>query len=132
MNSPHDNTNATAVTMTVEPKALTATETGTGVDLAGYYAAAIAFSYGLITDGTFTPDIEDSPDNSVWTNVAAEYLIGTPAARTTANDHATEIIGYIGMKRYVRANITVAGATTGGVMSAAVIQQNPRFDNAGL
>jgi hypothetical protein len=74
---------------------------------------------GTITDGTHTPKLQESDDNATFTDVAAGDLEGTFAVLATGvNQH----VGYKGRKRYLRAVITVAGATTGGIYGAAIIR----------
>ncbi len=105
------------------PAARTASANGTGVDLANFASATVAFSVGTITDGTHTPSVEESDDNSTYTAVAAANLIGTLAALAS---NTNQRVGYRGSKRYVRAVTTVAGATTGGVYAGVVIRGDAR------
>lgn len=104
------------------PAARTASANGSGVDLQGFDAALISFVVGTITDGTHTPSVEESTDNSVFTPVAATDLIGSLAALASSTNQS---VGYRGGKRYVRAVSTVAGATTGGVYAAIVVRGRP-------
>lgn len=100
------------------PAARTATANGTGVDLKGFGSAEVLFVPGTITDGTHTPSVMESDDNSTYTAVAAADLDGTLAALASTTN---QVVGYKGSKRYIRATSTVAGATTGGVYAAVVI-----------
>ena len=111
------------VTTSLAPAARTATANGTGVDLQNFHSATIAFVVGTITDGTHTPTIQESSDNSTFTDVAAGDLIGTLAALAT---NTNQRVGYKGSLRYIRAVSTVAGATTGGVYSAVVLRGDAR------
>jgi hypothetical protein len=104
------------VVSSIAPAAKTATTNGTGVDLAGKQRAAVVLSVGTITDGTHTPKLQDSDDNSTFADTTA--IDGTFAALATG---VQQIVGYLGMKRYIRPVITVAGATTGGVYAANVV-----------
>ena len=99
------------------PAARTATANGTGVDLQGYNGAAVAWHVGTITDGTHTPKLQDSADNSTFADVAAGDLEGTLAAIAS---NTNQKAGYKGTKRYVRAVSTVSGATSGGVYAASI------------
>jgi len=99
-------------------------ENGTGVDLRGYDAAQVAFVSGDFTDGTFTPKVEESDDNSVWSDVAAADLDGTLSALSA---NAMQRVGYQGGKRYVRPVVTVAGATSGGACAAVVMRGKPHL-----
>ena len=105
------------------PAARTASANGSGVDLANFASATVAFVVGTITDGTHTPSVEESDDNSTFTAVAAADLIGTLAALAS---NTNQRVGYRGSKRYLRAVSTVAGATTGGVYAAVVIRGDAR------
>lgn len=104
------------------PAARTATANGTGVDLRGYDSAEVLFLVGAITDGTHTPKVQESDDDSAYTDVAAADQDGT-LANIAANTN--QVVGYKGTKRYIRAVSTVSGATTGGVYGAVVIRSNP-------
>lgn len=99
-----------------------ASANGTGIDLAGYRATAVVFSVGAITDGTHTPKLQESDDNSSFSDVAAGDQSGTLAAFTASTNQE---VSYIGSKRYIRAVVTVAGATTGGMYAALVLRGNP-------
>jgi hypothetical protein len=101
------------------PAARTASANGTGVDHQGYSSQLYVFDVGTITDGTHTPKLQESDDNSTFTDVAAADQVGTLAALAS---NVQQKAAYIGNKRYSRAVVTVAGATTGGVYSAACIQ----------
>lgn len=105
------------------PAARTASANGSGVDLANFASATVAFVVGAITDGTHTPSVEESDDNSNFTAVAAADLIGSLAALSS---NTNQRVGYRGSKRYIRAVSTVAGATTGGVYAAVVIRGDGR------
>lgn len=119
----HDLENRLDVAQSLNPAARTATANGTGVDLANYDGAMIVFEVGTITDGTHTPKIQDSDDNSTFADVAAANQIGTLAVLASGTPQK---VGYVGAKRYIRAVSTVSGATTGGVYAASVIRGYPR------
>lgn len=99
-------------------------ENGTGVDLRGFDAAQVAFVSGAFTDGTFTPKVQESDDNSNWSDVAASDLDGT-LSNLSAN--AVQRVGYQGNKRYLRPVVTVSGATSGGAVSAVVVRGKPHL-----
>lgn len=92
--------------------AKTATANGTGIDLADFDGATFVLVAGVRTDGTHTPKLQDSPDNTTFTDVAAANLIGSFAA--VASDTYQKVT-YVGIQRYVRGVITISGATTGAV-----------------
>lgn len=102
------------------PAARTATANGTGIDLQGFGASMVVWNVGAITDGTHTPKLQESDDNSTFTDVAAANLSGTHAALTA---NTNQEIGYIGRSRYVRPVVTVTGSpATGGVYAALVVR----------
>jgi len=111
------------VVNSLTPAARTATANGSGVDLSGFHSAEVAFVVGTITDGTHTPSVQESDDNSTFTAVAAADLIGTLAALATG---VNQRVGYRGTKRYLRAVSTVSGATTGGVYAGVVVRSDAR------
>ena len=108
---------------TLAPAVRTATANGTSVDLADSNGNALMIQVGTITDGVHTPSLQESSDNATWNNVAAADQIGTFAALAS---NVNQKVGYIGKKRYIRAVITIAGATTGGVYNAFVIESGIR------
>lgn len=83
----------------------------------------ITINAGAITDGTHTPSIEDSPDNSTWT--ATTDYEGTALVAITAN--SVQQISYKGYARYVRAVVTVTGSPgTGGTYGCIMQKQIAR------
>ena len=105
-----------------------ATVNGTGVDMTGtgnYFRAAMLLVHaGAITDGTHTFVLQESDDNSSFTNVAAADLQGTLTAVTTANANSVQRQSYLGSKRYLRASVTTASATTGGNFAAVILMSS--------
>lgn len=98
--------------------AITATVNGAGIDLQGFNSAAVLILPGVISDGTHTPKMQESVDNSAWTDVAAADQVGTFAVVATG---VVQKVGYKGTQRYIRVVSTVSGTTTGGVYGAAVL-----------
>lgn len=104
---------------TLAPAARTATENGVGVDLQGFDGALVVIQAGTITDGTHSVKVQESDDNSTFTDVAADDLIGSLVDLTS---DTVQRVSYIGVKQYIRVVSTVSGATTGGVYSALVVR----------
>ncbi len=116
--------NITGVSTSLAPAARTATANGTGVDVSGFDSVMVSYVVGAITDGTHTPKIQDSDDNSTYADVAAGDLIGSLSVLAA---NTNQRVGYRGLKKWVRAVTTITGGpATGGVYAAAVIVQNPR------
>jgi hypothetical protein len=113
------------VSVTVVPAVLTATTTGTGVDLAGFESAAVVINTGAIAGaGVFNVTLEESDaSGSGYAAVPAAKIQGTlptPLAASTAYK-----IGYLGAKRYVRPVLTLASGTS-IVAGAVVVKGNAR------
>lgn len=111
------------VAHSLAPAARIASANGAGVDLQGFESAMVVFYTGVVTDGTHTPSIEESDDNSTFTAVPAARQQGTLAVLAA---NVPQRVGYIGLKRYIRAVITAAGTTAGAVTSAFVVRADPR------
>lgn len=104
--------------------AYTTTQTGTAIDLANYAGNAIFIDPLTLTDGTFTPKLQDSPDNSTWTDVATTSIVGTLAVLAS---NTQQKVGYIGAQRYVRVVVTVTGSpATGCVFGSSTILNGKR------
>lgn len=102
----------------------TATVNGTGIDLQGYDGALVIINADTVTDGTHTPKVEESADNSAWNDAAAADLVGTTLVAITAA--SVQKIAYVGAKRYIRATVTVTGGpATGGKYNALVVRGFP-------
>jgi hypothetical protein len=110
--------------VSLAPAAYTSDADGAGVDLQGYDGGAlVVLVVGDWTDGTHTVALEESDDDSTYTAVAASDLDGSFSALDAAGDDSSvQMVAYIGSKRYVRASVTVTGATTGAVYGAAVLR----------
>ncbi|CAM5715546.1 hypothetical protein ACTFBT_16115 [Streptomyces microflavus] len=100
--------NSLSVVSTLAPAARTDTATGTAVDLANYDAAAVVITTGAVANAAFSVEIQESDvSGSGYTAVATEDLDGTEPATLTAT--TVTVIGYHGIKRYIRAVATDAG-----------------------
>lgn len=113
--------------LSVSPQVLTnGTVNGASADMQNFESAAVVVASGTVTDGTHTPSLEDSPDDSAWTAVAAGDLIGSFTAIAAANDDEIQEVGYKGSQRYLRAVVVTTGATTGALVAAAIVRGDPR------
>jgi len=92
-------------------------------DRQGYGSLTYLIATGALADAdaTFTVLVEDSDDNVTFAAVTDDNLLGTEALAsfTFAADNKCFKIGYVGVKRYVRATITPAN-NTGNVFLAAI------------
>jgi len=107
------------------PLLRTANGTGAGVDLAGYDSAFALVHFGDWTDGTWTPKLQESDDNTAFTDVVAGDLQGAfTAVSGTAGENTVQRVGYIGARRYVRGFLTGTG-TTGIAAGISVVRGHP-------
>lgn len=114
-----------ASVITLAPAArLTGTLNGTGVDLSGFTECAAILACGVRTDGTHVIKLQDSPDNSAWTDIPAGQLSGAFAADVVSN--TTVEVGALNTQRYVRAVATVSGTTTGAVYGVQIVRGGAR------
>lgn len=106
------------------------TTTGATIDKKDYDSVEFVLMSGTITDGTFTLTIYegDASNMSDEAAVADADLIGTEAAASFAatDDSVVKRIGYKGAKRYVRAKLVQAGATSGGFISVVALLGHPK------
>lgn len=104
-------------------------------DLQGYNACELTINIGSVADAdaTFTLLVEESNDNSTFTSVGDDDLLGTEALASFAfdSDNTCRKIGYVGNKRYVRATITPANNTGAALMSAMWLLGHPMHGPVG-
>ena len=107
------------VSQAVAPAVLTATNTSAGIDLLGFNAAAVVINTGaLVGAAVFVPKLQESDDNSTFTDVAAADLVGTfPASLAATSIYK---VGYVGNKRYVRTVLTLSSGTSLAVSAEIV------------
>jgi hypothetical protein len=105
------------------------TTNGTGIDTTDYESVTFAYQSHTLTDGTYTPLIRESDDNSTYTDVADADLTVTEAsvAFAATADNTVKKIGYTGTKKYVRASVVSTGTSSGGGMSAMAILGHPKI-----
>lgn len=109
------------VVKSIDPATHNSNQTGAGVDLQGYESSMAVVHSGTVTDGTHTPKMQESDDDSVYTDVATADLEGTFA---NIGADAVQRVGYKGGKRYIRVFVSSSG-TTGAVYGAAVLRGHP-------
>lgn len=118
---------------------------GTAADLNGYKGCLIIGSVGA-THATVAHDIylelevEESTDNSSFTDVADADLIGFVAGTndgtfavvdSTVDDAAIFTCSYIGAKRYVRVVASFTGTQDGWwPVSATIVRTDPKYSPA--
>lgn len=124
------------VAYSIAPSKITSDTNGTGIDLRGYDSALvlvdaqtpIGVNSGAITNLTFGGgrgmvfELEESDDNSTYTDVAAGDMVGSFTAGS-GNNGITNKVGYKGTKRYIRVVANISGSAPTPV-SAAVIRSH--------
>ena len=121
-----DINNDVASAQALLPQVLTATATGTTVDMLGYNGCLFVVNVGTVTDGTFAFSIEHSDDDNTYAS-ASSYLSGSFTNATSSADEVVQEVAYTGSKRYVHLKVTVTGSPgTGGPIGAVAIRTNPR------
>jgi hypothetical protein len=110
------------VVNSIDPDDYTTTINGLGIDLQEFESSAVVFSVGTVTDGTHTPKVEESNDNSNWNDVALSDQEGT---LSDLSSDINQRVGYKGAKRYLRAVLSVSGATVGAQLAGLVLRGKP-------
>jgi len=105
----------------------TSDQNGTGVDLQGYEGAVALFTFGASGD-TLSASVkidgvlQESDDNSTFTDVADSDLLGTePTVDDNTKDSTVYAVGYIGSKRYIRTKFDFTGIHTNGTECSGII-----------
>lgn len=103
------------------------TVNSTGVDISNYADATVLVIAGARTDGSHAINVQHSDNNTDWDNVPAAEMDGTEPTIAASGD-ASKIyrIGYLGAKRYLRAQIVTTGSTTGAIVGTAILRSSPR------
>jgi len=94
------------------------TRNGTGVDCNGVVSVTFVLTAGGVTDGTYTQHIEESDDNSTWTDVDSGRLTGSLTALSAGN--LIDKVGVHPTMRYVRVVSVSTGTTSGAHAIGAV------------
>ena len=109
------------VAIDIDTIATDATTTGDIIDTQGFESVTLGLITGTVTDGDYTLQLKDSADGTTFAVVTDANLLGTEtAASFTADtdDDSISKLGYIGINRYVRAEIVSASTTSGSVIGA--------------
>jgi hypothetical protein len=114
-----DFTNQSDVVESIRPQTASGAVNGETVDMRGADSVLIAISAGAITGGNGDSSItlEESDDDSNWTDVADEDIIGT---EPTLDPNTAYQFGYSGGARYVRAVFDLGTETDAAICATAV------------
>lgn len=111
--------NQLKISQLIDPVLRTSSVNGSSVNRATNNSGSVAFVFhqGAITDGTHTPKLQESDDDSSWSDVAAGDYTTALAALVADAQQATS---YKGTKQYVRPVITITGSPSTGAISGCV------------
>ena len=117
-----DLTSAVSPLQTLVPATRNTAATGSTIDMTVFDSAVVVVAVGALVDGTHSVTVQDSDDGTTWANVNDGQLVGT-FTNLTAN--SVQRVGYLGIRRYLRANSASSGAT-GCTFGAVIVRGNPR------
>jgi hypothetical protein len=128
---------------TIAPKVYTnGTVNGTGVNLATAHSWEFQIQVGLWTDGAHVFTLEESEDDSTYTDVAVIDLSGfqldglqgldagplnTVTVGDATKDGTVIAVGYIGGAKFLRLKLVTTGATIGATLSANIVLARLRY-----
>jgi hypothetical protein len=116
-----DSYHESSVAASLAPQVFTATTNGSGVSVLGFKSALLVVNTGAIdTDGDFKISVQESDDDSTYTDVAAADLLGTLPGTLAAS--TSYRVGYIGKRKYARAVITKNSGTSIAANASFVLQ----------
>lgn len=100
------------------------TTTGVIVDTQGFGAVQFYIVAGTLSDGTYTPLVQegDEADMADATAVADADLTDTEADAAVSVSNTVKRIGYIGNKRYVRCQIVASSVSSGGTVGVLAVR----------
>ena len=126
----HNNVDIVAVIPPITVGTTGTGRTGRVIDTRGYDAVELAINYGAITAtaATFTVTVLEGDVTGTMTSVANGDLLGTESAAGLAaavrvdgsTENVSKRIGYIGSKRYLRADVE-STATAGTPISVNAV-----------
>lgn len=97
------------------------TTSPSGTDTIDSSSTTFFIHSGAWTDGTYTPNIQDSDDDVTYADVGAWQIIGAETAIGAANTVVS--IGVNSQKKYVRCQIVSTGTTSGAVIGILAVNQ---------
>lgn len=106
------------------------TTNGNVIDTQGFDSVEYLTTSGTVTDGTFTPVLEQADDLAFSVNVETiptVQLLGTIADATfvAADDDAVKKIGVLNNRQFVRLSYASTGVTTGATLTALAVMGKP-------
>lgn len=112
------------------------TTVGEIIDMQGFESLELLIQAGTLTDGDYTPLVEDGDDSGLSDAAAVsdDFLLGTEAVAKleAGDDDKVSKIGYIGGKRFVRLSLVSDNTSTGGTLGATAVQGHARHGTEGI
>lgn len=132
---------ATNVAFKIQEIVSNTTTAGEIIDTADYDGGASFFiQSGTLTDGTYTPLIEEGDDSALSDAAAVAdidlYRKGVATGQEAnavfalTDDDEIHKLAYIGTKRYIRLSIVSAATSSGGFMGAIAVK-DPEIKDVG-
>ena len=128
-----------SITQLVDPVTVTSDTDSASIDLKGYASAGIIFNVGESGDTLsgsvyWSLELEESDDDSTWTDVAAADMGTSVSAGTVAvidaaaEDDSVHFTSYKGNKRYIRGVLNATGTHTNGTpISVTGVRYNEKY-----
>jgi len=137
--------NSLDVAQVLDPVNVTADKiSDRGADLKGYEGALAVVAVGVTGDtldgsNFISLELEESEDDSTFTDVAVEDMIGGVQGSSgqfalinaAAEDDTAYAVGYIGTKRYIHVVVNVTGTHTNGTPVGAVVVRGHKRHKVG-
>lgn len=98
------------------------TTDATVIDIANFdKGVTLSLAATVFTDGSYTLQFEDSPDNSVFTAVAADKIIGPGATVTALTDASVPddlaTVGVFSVDRFLKVQVVSTGTSSGATIA---------------
>lgn len=112
------------------------TTNGEIIDTQNFESLEYFIQGGVVTNGTFTPELEHGDDAALADAAAvpSDFILGSLSDAVVDASDEVKRVGYVGHKRYVRLNLVSAGATADGTVGATAVlshfRHNPTEDQA--
>ena len=97
------------------------TVSGATIDTLGYESLMILYKSGAYTNGTNTPNVQESDDDTTWTELPADQVTGgTEVGAALAAANIVKRLGVNSKKRYVRVQSVSTGTSAAGHEVSAI------------
>ena len=118
--------NRTRTFISLAPVSVTSntTRNGTGIDLKDAVSIMFTFFGGSVTDGAYTFHVEESDDDTTYTDVDSGRYTSSYTALSASN--LIQQVGVVPTKQYVRAVMVSTGTTSGAhaIGANAIVKDN--------